>query len=405
MPELLTESGTISASFKASNANSLLNVCDVPAILKSIPGYDELENDYYLGVEFNLESLKAAVDLRNSLGEAPFPPIKASDESPVRLSKFAEIINGYPKLGIEILKGDDKKIGGFDLQNKGIILDIEMRYPFLSTGYVKLLGAGDRLKLRLYDYGDGLIKGSKDYIAIEGDYTLKINGVRKNQQTSEQPVVVSTGGVDTADITLIQEKLIALQEGLTKVEQLLEDGKPTIAELKSMNIVNFSTGILTVKPYTVSLAVQLTNWFPWIQNWNLASANELRDLHPISDIKSPLRQLNLSNCSKLKNIKALKHLTTLERLTLYRVDCSQSNLPDIIQANLALHYLDVRQTHLTSSQVDAILTSFENTKTQRMAVAPPTSFNILLSQNESPSENGIAIINNLRADGWSISYS
>ena len=397
MPKLLADTGSITSRFTANNANVLLDICDISSILRSIPYYSELENDYCLGVSFTLESLKATAWLIESLEKAPHPNTKASDTNPVMLAKLAEIENSYPKIGLALLK-EDKEITRINLQNRGSSNQIELRYPFLGTGHIKLLGKTDRIKAKLEDYGHGLLKG-KDYIAIEGDYTLEITGVKRGSRTAN-----SESPQEIALLPEIIEKLALLEQKLTNIEQCF-NSKPSIAELRSMNIVNFSSGILTIKPYSVSFAVQLSNWFSWIQNWNLNAANELNDLHPISELRTPLRQLNLTGCSQLKNIEALENLNSLERLMLYRVNCSQFNLPNIIQANLALHYLDVRQTQLTSSQVDAILVSFESTKTQRMIAVPPTSFNILLTQNESPSENGIAIINKLRADGWNISYS
>lgn len=357
MTQLLSFTGTCEARLDSANSGNTILLLSVSQILSP---YEGLKDDYYIAVDFRLESLRGEISLLESLEKAPFPNFYPEDSVAKKLEKKFEVDQRYPSMGLEILKrsssGNLIRLSEIWLQNKGAAIHAELRIPYLGTGPVKLFGETDELFLRLNDKGYGLISSSNDYLQIEGDFSVTVSGI-KRKIDAPNPI----------DLELLWEKGILRVSG--GILESLPTAYPNINALRE-----------TIKrDKFAALGFRQSQIF---------------SLEYLGEVANSIEYLDITRCYHLKTTTLNQEIfsfTSLRELRMDSVDRSGLDFESLVTV-LPITVLYASRCNLTDVEIETILTSLVSTGR--------TNGQLRLQQNASLTTNAVAARNDLMASGW-----
>lgn len=357
MSQLLSFTGTCEARLDSNNSGNTIPLLSVPQILSS---YQELRDEYYLAVDFRLESLRGEISLLESFQQAPFPNFYPEDSAAKKLEKKFEIDQKYPSVGLEILKRSDAgnliRLSEILLQNKGSVLHSELRMPYLGTGDVKLMGEIDELFIRLNDKGYGVISSSNDYLQIEGDYSCIISGFKRKKEAA---LKYSTKDLLAAGLLVAEPPRIILKWNNSVMKYLAQ----AIKDL-GYTSAHIDSGVSS--------------------------------LVALEEVRTQLRSLTINNADTLSDsaiMESILGFVNLTDLRLYHTPRKGLDFRRILQS-FDLHYFSVYSSELVSSQIDVIITTLDEMG---------KTYGVLdIRRNSSPTTASQAAKNNLIAKNWNI---
>lgn len=179
----LTNTGTFRRTITAADGTGIIEILNCGDCFAE---YADLANTYYLGKQFFVEALTAAVYLP-SLQEAPYAKIFPEMDASERIAALIEIEKYYPFIGLKCYAKKGSGAWGHlataRFQNKGgRESQIPLVVPYFTINNLKLLGSDDCLGIQIFNYGHGVL-GAGDYINLEADYRFTLDLIAKPQRT------------------------------------------------------------------------------------------------------------------------------------------------------------------------------------------------------------------------------
>jgi hypothetical protein len=177
----LENTDTFRKTITAADGTGIVEILNVSEVFSE---YADLANSYYIGKQFYLEALTAAIHLP-SYQKAPYAALLPEMDAAERIALLQEIEENYPFVGLRFhaRKGNTgswNTISTARFNNKGRETAYPLVIPYLTINNLKLFGRNDRLGISLMNYGHGVL-GAGDYINLEGDFRFTIDLIKKPQ--------------------------------------------------------------------------------------------------------------------------------------------------------------------------------------------------------------------------------
>lgn len=172
----LREVGTFSTVLDTSSSTNIIQYLDVASAIASV--VQGLDPRWLFRASFYLESLRLSVSLP-SFRAAPFPETYAGDTVADKMVKLLEVEQGYPKVGLKLLRKHSDETNWHDLatvvlQNRGRQSQLPIIVPYLTINQIKLLSKNDLLACQIVNFGEGIL-GTGDRLQLEGEWRCDVD--------------------------------------------------------------------------------------------------------------------------------------------------------------------------------------------------------------------------------------
>jgi hypothetical protein len=177
----LENTQTFRKTITAADGTGIIEILNVSEVFSE---YANLANSYYIGKQFYLEALTAAIHLP-SYQQAPYAALLPEMDAAERIALLQEIEENYPFVGLRFhaRKGNTgswNTIATARFNNKGRETSYPIVIPYLTVNNLKLFGSNDNFGISVINYGHGVL-GSGDYINLEGDFRFCLDLIEKPQ--------------------------------------------------------------------------------------------------------------------------------------------------------------------------------------------------------------------------------
>jgi hypothetical protein len=181
MAEKLENTQTFRKTITAADGTGIIEILNVS---EAFSEYANLANSYYIGKQFYLEALTAAIHLP-SYQPAPYAALYPEMDAAEKIAVLQDIEENYPFVGVRFhaRKGNTESwntIATARFNNKGRETSYPLVIPYLTVNNLKLLSPEDNLGISVINYGHGVL-GSGDYINLEGDFRFCLDLIEKPQ--------------------------------------------------------------------------------------------------------------------------------------------------------------------------------------------------------------------------------
>lgn len=172
----LREVGTFSTVLDTNSSTNIIQYLDVASAIASV--VENLDPRWLFRASFYLESLRLSVSLP-SFRAAPYPETYAGDTVADKMVKLLEIEQGYPKVGLKLLRKHSTETDWHDLatvvlQNRGRQSQLPIIVPYLTINQIKLLAKDDLMACQIVNFGNGIL-GTGDRLQLEGEWRCDVD--------------------------------------------------------------------------------------------------------------------------------------------------------------------------------------------------------------------------------------